>query len=212
MPQPEMRQLAPAGTQHGDTVRGRTAQVRWAGVLIFTSMMSLRWSLLGRLLLKSGWGKDSVAVRVCSQPSCRWRLCAPRRTTYRLKWETRSGQRWKGRETQEMERGVGVGGRDEENEEARLHLQPRPHRPPRPYPQHDIRPRSPAPSRLPISFLLLPPSIPDPAGPTRAPSSLASSLSPPISPSPAASPPGPAPAPAPTACGSGLLSGAIWGR
>ena len=78
VPQPEMRQLAPAGTQRGDTVRGRTAQVRWAGVTIFTSMMSLRWSLLGRLLLKSGWGKDLVAVRVCSQPSCRPRLCAPR--------------------------------------------------------------------------------------------------------------------------------------
>ena len=55
-----------------------------------------------------------------------------------------------------MERGVVGRGRDEENEEARLHLQPRPHRPPRPYPQTDIRPQSPAPSRLPKSFILLP--------------------------------------------------------
>lgn len=59
----------PAVTQCDDRVRGRTARVMKAGEDIFTSMMSLRWSLLGRLLLKLGWGKDFVAVRVCSQPS-----------------------------------------------------------------------------------------------------------------------------------------------
>lgn len=68
----------PGATQRDDSVSGRTARVMKAAVVIFTSMMSLRWSLLGRLLLKSGWGKDSVAVRVCSQPSRRWRLCSPR--------------------------------------------------------------------------------------------------------------------------------------
>ena len=65
LPQPEMRQLVPGETQRGDRVRGRTAQVMEAGAAIFTSMMSLRWSLLGTLLLKSGWGKDSVAKRIC---------------------------------------------------------------------------------------------------------------------------------------------------
>ena len=66
VPQPEMRQLVPAVTHCEDRVRGRTARVMTAAEDIFTSMMSLRWSLLGRLLLKWGWGKDLVAVRVCS--------------------------------------------------------------------------------------------------------------------------------------------------
>lgn len=66
VPQPEMRQRVPGVTQHDERVRGRTARVMKAGATIFTSMMSLRWSLLGMLSLKSGWGKDSVAMRVCS--------------------------------------------------------------------------------------------------------------------------------------------------
>lgn len=78
VPQPEMRQRVPGVTQRDDRARGRTARVTTADTDIFTSMMSLRWSLLGRLLLKPGWGKDSVATRVCSQPSGLWRLCSPR--------------------------------------------------------------------------------------------------------------------------------------
>lgn len=47
VPQPEMRQRVPGVTQHDEKVRGRTARVMKAGATIFTSMMSLRWSLLG---------------------------------------------------------------------------------------------------------------------------------------------------------------------
>lgn len=54
VPHPEMRQLVPAVTQCEDSVSGRTARLTTAGEDIFTSMMSFRWSLLGRLLLKPG--------------------------------------------------------------------------------------------------------------------------------------------------------------
>lgn len=42
VPQPEMRQRVPGATQCDDRVSGRTAQVKMAGTVIFTSMMSLR--------------------------------------------------------------------------------------------------------------------------------------------------------------------------
>ena len=71
-----------------------------------------------------------------------------------------------------MERGVVGRGRDEKNEEARLHLQPRPHRPPRPYPQHNIRPRAQRhpgfrnPSSSYLQSQPIPPSIPKRTVPT----------------------------------------------